>query len=170
MTCTFRILVIGLTFVFQGCFVGTQVNIKSDHLEYPVSYTKSFYTLDHTLVDSGHQVIDDFSFSFTKWGISKPLNIAGDEDISARLNHIIQEKNGDAIVALTISVKSAPVNGILVTARIISLWLGLVWTAVLITDQNEDYAIRAVGASTVYLFMPAAAEVTIRGKVVKIVP
>jgi hypothetical protein len=165
-----KILITWLAFVFQGCFVGTQVNMKSDHLEYPVSFTNSFYSLDHTLVDSGYQVIDDFSFSFTKWGISKPLNIAGDEDISARLNNIIQKKNGDAIVALAISVKSAPVNGILVITRILSLGLGLLWTAVLLTDQNTDYAIRAVGASVVYLFMPAATEVTIRGKVVKIVP
>jgi hypothetical protein len=170
MTSSFRILITGLTFVFQGCFVGTQVNIKSDHLEYPVSYTESFYTLDHTLVDSAYQIIEDFSFSFTKWGISRPLNIAGDEDISARLNNIIKEKNGDAIVALTISVKSAPVNGFLLTTRILSLGIGLLWVAVLVTDQNTNYAIRAASASAVYLFMPAATEVTIRGKVVKIVP
>ena len=159
----------GILLFTCGCYVGTKVYIKSDHLLYPVSYTKSFYTHDFDLIDSwDYKIIKHFSFSFTKWGISVPLNIGSEEEISEKLNQLIRDNSGDALVNLVVSVNSAPVNDVLMVPKIVSLCIGLVGIPLFISEPSGELAVLAAGAVVVYLFTPGAANIKIEGDIIKI--
>jgi hypothetical protein len=165
----FTYLLAGITVFYFGCYVGTTARVKSDHLEYPVSYTESFYTPDFNLVNSEHySTVKHFNLSFTKWGISPPLNIGSEEEISDRLNQVIRENDGDAAVRMVVSVNSTPVNDYLFIPKAISFAIGLVAIPLVITDPTKENAVLAASAIAVYLFTPGAATITLEGDVVRI--
>lgn len=152
-----------------ACSVGALVNIKADKIEHPVSHTNNFYAPNGTLIESdGYEIQKEFSFTFTKWGVSSVIDIEREEDISDELNDIISENDGDAIVDLTVSVANSPANGFTFFTKVTSLWGALIFTPLAIIDSSRDYAIIAAGSAIVYIFTPAAADIKIEGKVVKI--
>ena len=108
------------------------------------------------------------SFSFTKWGVSSVIDIEREEDISKELNNIIKKNNGDAIVDLTISVSNPPINGFTFFTKVMSLWGALIFTPLTIIEPSRDYAIIAASSIVLYIFTPAAADIKIEGKVVKL--
>ena len=159
----------GIAICNYGCYVGAKVHVKTDHLSYPVSYTESFYTHDLKLkARDDYKKIKHISFSFTKWGISAPLNISSDEDISERLNDVIKENEGDALVNVVVSVNSTPVNGVLMVPKSLGFIIGLVGIPLFISEPTGENAALAAGAIVVYLFTPGAATINIEGDIIKI--
>ena len=152
-----------------ACSVGALVNIKAENIEHPVSHTNNFYAPDGKLIASdGYEIKKEFSFTFTKWGISSVIDIEREEDISDELNDIISKNDGDAIVDITVSVANSPANGFTFFTKVTSLWGTIIFTPLAIIDSSRDYAIIAAGSAVVYIFTPAAADIKIEGKVVKI--
>jgi hypothetical protein len=162
--------VVAVCFVFiNGCSVGALVNVKAIDMDYPVSHTNNFYSKSDSLVKLNHyEVQNEFSFSFTKWGVAFPLDIKREEDISKKLNNIIEKNNGDAIVDLSVSVSNPAINGFTFFIKTISFWTALVATSLTIKESSGDHAIIATSSIALYLFTPAAADIKIEGKVVKL--
>ncbi len=163
--------VIIVCFLFINCCsVGALVNVKAADIKYPVSHTDNFYSKNDSLVElTQYEVQKKFSFSFTKWGVASLIDIERKEDISKELNNIIEKNNGDAIVDLSVSVSNPAINGFTFFIKTISFWTTLVATSIAISESSADPAIIAAGSTALYLFTPAAAEIKIEGKVVKIV-
>ena len=166
----FLTVITGILILNSGCYVGTKVRVKSDHLKYPVSYTSSFYTQDLELIDSVHYTVKDhFSLSFTKWGISMPLNIGSEEDISDRMNQLVRENSGDAIVNLVVSVNSTPINDVLLVPKSLGFLVGIIAIPGFFIEPTAENAAIAAGAIALYLFTPGAATITMEGDVVRII-
>lgn len=166
----FSIATVCSALLFISCSVGTKVQIKADQMEYPVSQSNSFYSADDqlTLTDN-YEILDDFSITFTKWGVSSIINIHSHEDISDRLNKIIEEQNGDAIIDMTISVYNPPVrNGLLLFAKTVALSAVLIATPITIIKPSRESVIIAGSSGLLYLFTPAAADIRVEGKVVRV--
>ncbi len=157
--------------IFAGCSVGTKVLVTADELEYPVSQTSSFYTPDGKLaVSENFEILEDFEFTFTKWGVSSVLNIDNQQDISSRLNAVIEEHNGSAITNLTISVYNPPVrNGLMLFVKTVSLTAALISIPVTAIEPSQEGAVIALSSSLIYLFTPAAADIKIEGTVVRFI-
>jgi hypothetical protein len=162
------VILICISLILNGCYVGARVNVTASHCDFPVSYTNNFYDSDYNLVGPGeYEIRAEFSLEFTKWGITSPLNIESEKDISDKLNYIIKENNADAIVDLQVSVSSSSLNGFFLFAKTISFWVALIAIPVLISDPSTDNAVVAAGSIVVYLFTPAVSHIKIEGKVVK---
>ncbi|MEX2603732.1 MAG: hypothetical protein WD361_06000 [Gracilimonas sp.] len=157
-------------YVLCGCSVGAQVSINAAHVNSPVSQTNSFYTQNDKLILTDHyEVVESFSHTFTKWGVSSIINIRNEEDISEKLNSIIAKHDGDGIVDLTISVNNPPfINGMMWFTKTVALTAALISIPATIIEPKRGYALTAAGSSVVYLFTPAAAEIKIEGKVVRL--
>lgn len=152
-----------------SCTVGLNTKIKASTLSAPVSLSETFYTNTFQIADSTNfQIIKSFSFEFTKWGISSPLNIGSDKDISEELNRIIIENGGDAITGLKISVNNSEINKVLLFPKVISLWVGVVAMSLIVSGEFADNAIVAVSAAIIFLFTPAKANIKVEGEVVKL--
>lgn len=154
---------------FVSCTVGLNTKIKANTLSAPVSFSETMYTNKMQIADSTKfQRINSFSFEFTKWGISTPLNIGSDKDISRELNQIITKNGGDAILDLKISVKNSGVNYFLLVPKVLSLWTGVVAISLLASGESADNAIVAASSVIIYLFTPAKANIKVQGVVVKL--
>ncbi|MGN8224483.1 hypothetical protein [Gracilimonas sp. BCB1] len=101
--------------LISGCSVGAKIAVSAFDVQYPVSQTSSFYDSQNQLkTEADYEPVKDFNFTFTKWGVSSMIEIRNSEDISNRLNNIIEKNGGDAIVDLQISVNNpAGKNGLL---------------------------------------------------------
>lgn len=155
----------------DGCTVGARVKLSAASVEFPVSQTNSFYTANnHLVLPTQYEVQREFSFTFTKWGVSSPVEIRSKADISDKLNAIIRQDNGDAIVDLTISVSNPPVrNGLLWFTKAMALWTALISIPLTIIEPKTTHAVIAASATAVYLFIPAAAVIKVEGKVVRVI-
>jgi len=152
-----------------GCSVGALVNVKAPEITHPVSHTDNFYTANGELIkDAQYKVLEPFSFTFTKWGVASIIDIERDADISDELNKLIKKNEGDAIVNLTVSVSNPPINGFTFFTKVVSLWGSLIFIPLTIAEPSRDYAIIAASSVVLYIFTPAAAEINVKGKVVKI--
>lgn len=155
--------------LLNSCSVGALVNLKAEHIEYPISHTSNFYALNDSLITQDqYTVLKDFSLSFTKWGVSSVIDIEREEDISGELNDLVRKNNGDAIVDLTVSAGNSPLNGLSFFTKIVSFWTALIATPLTIAEPSRDHAIIAGSAILLYVFTPAAAEIKLDGKVVKL--
>jgi hypothetical protein len=164
------VLLICCSLILNGCYVGARVNLTSSHCDFPVSYTNNFYDSEYNLVGiEDYEILEEFTYEFTKWGITSPLNIESEEDISKTLNDIIKKNNADAIVDLQVSVSSSALNGFFLFAKILSFWGVLVSTPLLIADPSTEYAVVAASSVIVYLFTPAASHIKVEGKLVKLI-
>jgi len=156
--------------LISSCSVGALVNIKAQEITHPVSHTDNFYSTDGNLITPNqYEVIEPFSFSFTKWGVSSIIDIEREADISDELNDLIEENNGDAIVNLIISVSDAPVNGLTFFTKALSFWGSLIFIPLTIAEPSSERAIIAASSVAVYIFTPAAADIKVEGKVIKII-
>jgi hypothetical protein len=165
----FLLLIIGCLIIFiNGCYVSARVNLQASQTDYPVSFSENLYNDKWELVSpSYYTVIDEFSFSFTKWSLTFPINTTSNEDISQQLDEIIKRNNGDGIVGLKITAEESPVNSLTLVTKIFSL-LGLLGgTLALISDGSQDALILTTASLAIYLLSPAAANITVEGKVVK---
>lgn len=163
------LIFVNIVFIISNCSVGVLVNVKAPDIEYPVSHTDNFIAADGGIIDNTqYKIQKEFSFSTTKWGVSSIIDIEREEDISNELNKIIRKNNGDAIVDLTVSVSNPPVNGLTFFTKVVSLWGALIFTPLTIIEPSRDRAIIAASSIVLYMFTPAAAEIKIEGKVVKL--
>ncbi|MCK5033501.1 MAG: hypothetical protein KAS18_07700 [Calditrichia bacterium] len=161
------ILICG-SLILNGCYVGARVNLTASHCEFPVSYTDNYYDSDYNLVSpEEYEIQEGFILEFTKWGITSPLNIEGEEDISKILNDVIKKNNADAIIDLQVSVSSSPLNGFFLFTKVISLWVAMIAPPVYLSDPSTDNAVIALSSIAVYLFTPAVSHIKVEGKVVK---
>jgi hypothetical protein len=160
-------LSISFSLILSGCYVGSRVTVEASDCDFPVSFTESLYDSDYNLIgEEDYEIKKEFSFNFSKWGTSWPLNIESDKDISKKLNDIIIKNGGDAIVDLQVSVSSSDVNGFFLFTKVISLWGAIIGTSVLISDGSGEAGLVAASSIAVYLLSPAAANVKVEGKVV----
>jgi len=156
--------------ILNGCYVGARVNLTASHCDFPVSYTETFHDGNLNLVDQEeYEIVEEFKYEFTKWGITSPINIESEEDISKILNDRIKINNADAIVNLQVSVSSPGYNGFFLFTKVISLWLSAIAPAVYISDPSTENAVVALSSIAVYLFTPAASHIKVEGKVVEII-
>lgn len=160
----------GILFL-NGCSVGATVAVSGKKVHYPVSYTDSFYSSDNQLVlSSEYEVLKDFSFTFTKWGVSSWIEIRNSEDISNRLNNIIENENGDAITNLKISVNNPPGrNGFLWFTKAITITSSTLFTFLAISDSEHrpEFTAIAAGSALAALFTPAAVDIKVEGTVIQ---
>lgn len=162
------LLVISIS--LNSCSVGALVNIKAPEITHPVSHTNNFYTRAGELITHNqYEVIKSFSFSFTKWGVSSVIEIEREADISDDLNDLISDNNGDAIVELTISVGNSPANGFTFFTKMVSFWGSLIFIPLAIIETSSEYAVIGASSAVLYIFTPAAADINVKGKVVKII-
>ena len=155
--------------VFGGCSVGTKVTVNAPDVSYPVSQTSSFYAPNDELIAEGdYELLDTFSLTFRKWGVTGVINIKSEADISARLDEIIQEQGGDAIVDLKISVHSPNLNSFLWFTKVVAFMTAIIATPITLAEPSPTGAYVSSGSALVYLFTPAAADIKIDGRVVKL--
>jgi hypothetical protein len=151
----------------MGCSVGTRVSIESNRLEYPVSQSSSVYISDGEILKANdYELIADFSYRFKKWGISS-LGIDSGIDISDQLNSIIEEKGGDAIVNLDISMRNTAKNSFMLVLKSTAFIVSIAATAITFADPSAEASLIAAGSLATYLFTPANVDIEIRGTVVK---
>ena len=152
-----------------ACTVGLNTKIKASNLSVPVSFSNTFHTKTFHIADSTNFLeIKSFTLEFTKWGISSPLNIGSDRDISKELNKLIIENQADAITGLKISVNNSEINQVLLFPKVISLWVGIAAMALLASGESADNALVAAGAAIIYLFTPAKTNIKVEGMVVRL--
>ena len=143
--------------------------MKAPEITHPVSHTDNFYNNEGQLITAKHyEVIKPFSFSFTKWGVSSIIDIEREADISDELNDLMDKNKGDAIVDLVISVSDAPINGLTFFTKVVSFWGSLIFIPLTIADPTNEKAVIAASSLVVYIFTPAAADVKVEGKVIRI--
>jgi hypothetical protein len=153
-----------------GCSVGATVNLEAPTVGYPVSMTSSFHTSDHRLVVPGrYEVLDRFSFTFTKWGVASDITIEGDEDLSTRLDAIVERHGGDAIVDMRISVRNPARNGFLLMVKSVAIASTLITVPLFVISPDLTTGLVALGSIGVYAFTPAAALIRVDGTVVRMV-
>ena len=154
-----------------GCSVGATVTVSAQKVQYPVSFTDSFYSPDNQLVLRGeYEALKDFSFTFTKWGVSSWIEIRNSEDISKRLNNIIENENGNAITNLRISINNPPgKNGLLWFLKAITITSSALFTFLALSDSDHqlEYVNIAAGSVLVALFTPAAVNIKVEGTVIQ---
>lgn len=155
----------------SGCSVGASVAVNAKKVEYPVSFTDSFYSSDNQLILNGeYESLKDFSFTFTKWGVSSWIEIRNSEDISNRLNKIIENENGDAITNLKISIKNPPVrNGVLWFTKAVAITSSALFTVMAVSDSDRrgGYTAIAAGSTLAALFTPATVDIKVEGTVIQ---
>jgi predicted acylesterase/phospholipase RssA len=158
--------------LLSGCSVGATVAVTAKEVDHPVSYTNSFYSSDDELVLSNdYEELNNFSFTFTKWGVSSWIEIRNSEDISNRLNKIIEKENGDAITNLKISINNpSGKNGLLWFSKVITISASALFTFLAIADDEHrpEFAAIAAGSTLAALFTPAAVDIKVEGTVVKL--
>lgn len=156
--------------LFSGCSVGAKITVTASEIEHPVSQTSSFYNQqDQLLTEEQYETIKNFDFTFTKWGVSSLIEIENSEDISKRLNRIIEKNNGDAIVNLRISVNNpAGKNGLLWFSKTITTTASVLFSFLAISDPKPEFTAIAAGSTAAALFTPAAADIRVQGTVVRI--
>ena len=131
----------------SGCSVGAKINIEAQNLDYPVSQSTSIYTpTGEFIYPDNYELISDFSYNFKKWGISS-INIQSTEDISDQLNEIIEEKGGDAIVNLEISMRNTGTNSFMVFIKSVALMGSIIATGVTVS-QPTTFTATAVASAT----------------------
>lgn len=156
-----------------GCSVGATIAVSAKKVHYPVSYTDSFYSPDNQLVLPGeYEALKDFSFTFTKWGVSSLIEIRNSEDISDRLNKIIENENenGDAITNLRISINNPPGrNGLLWFSKALTITSSALFTFLAISDSEHrpEFTAIAAGSALTALFTPAAVDIKVEGTVIQ---
>lgn len=155
--------------ILNGCSVGSKIIVSAREVQYPVSYTNSFYDHQNRLIEAGdYSNVHELNFRFTKWGVHSLIEIQNSEDISNRLNAIIEQYDGDAIVNLSISVNNpSGKNGLMWVSKTISIASSGLFALLAITDPNPEYTAVAVGSGLVSLFIPGAAEIKIEGTVIR---
>ena len=152
-----------------GCTVGAKVGIHASTVEYPVSQSSSFYSPEGELIISdNYELLEPFSFNFKKWGVSSVFEIKTSADISQRLNHIIEEQGGDAIVDLTISVRNTTSNSFMLFLKSSAFITALITTPLTISEPKPVRAAVATGSLLSYLFMPGNADIKIEGTVIRL--
>ena len=157
------------TLFLTGCSVGALVKVKAPQLLYPVSHTDSFYSANGILIQKNqYKVNKEFSFSITRWGVALPFDIERSADISKELSRIIERNKGDAIIDLKVSVSNPPINGFMLFVKTVSFWTALAGAVLTITEPSPSNAFIAAGSVLLYMFTPAAADISFAGKVVQI--
>lgn len=173
-TTSFKSVSIGVLILtstlISGCSVGAKIAVSASDVQYPVSQTSSFYDTQNRLITKGdYEPIKDFNFMFTKWGVSSMIEIKNSEDISERLNKIIEKHNGDAIVNLRISVNNpGGKNGLLWFSKTLTTTASVLFTFLAISDPQPEFTAIAVSSTGIALFTPAAADIKVAGTVVRI--
>jgi hypothetical protein len=158
-----------LLLTISGCSVGSKVNLKAENLNYPVSQSSSIYLPNGEFINQdNYELITDFSYNFRKWGIST-VNIQSTEDISDQLNSIIQEKGGDGIVNLDISMRNTGTNSMMVFVKSVALIGSVIATAVTFSQPSAESTAFAGGSILTYIFTPANVDIEISGTVVKFI-
>lgn len=155
----------------SGCSVGATVAVNAKKVQYPVSFTDSFYSSDNQLILNGeYDALKDFSFTFTKWGVSSLIEIKNSEDISNRLNEIIENENGNAITNLKISINNPPGrNGLLWFSKAVTITLSVIFTVMVMSESERvgRYSAIAAGSAFAALFTPAAVDIKVEGTVIQ---
>lgn len=156
--------------LISGCSVGAKITVSASDVQYPISQTGSFYDSQNQLkTEAEYEPIKDFNFTFTKWGISSMIEIKNSEDISNRLNNIIEKNGGDAIVDLRISVHNpAGKNGLLWFSKTLTTTASVLFTFLAISDPQPEFTAIAVSSTGIALFTPAAADIKVAGTIVRI--
>lgn len=155
--------------ILSGCSVGAKVTVSARQMLYPVSFTDSFYNEDNTLItEDSYEALHDFDLSFTKWGVSSVIELRSNEDISARLNSLIDEYGGDAIVGFKLSVNNPSVkNSFLWIFKSIAIGSTAFFTYSALNESNLGFGAVAIGSAALAVFMPATAEINLQGTVVR---
>ena len=166
----FLIVILSAGFIFSGCSVGAKITVSASEVNYPVSHTASFYAQgDNLITDNSYETLKKFDFTFTKWGVSSLIEIKNSEDISRRLNKIIENNNGDAIVNLRVSVNNpSGKNGLLWFSKTLAIGSSALFTFLAISDPKPEFTAIAIGSTGAALFTPAAADIKVEGTVVRI--
>jgi outer membrane murein-binding lipoprotein Lpp len=154
----------------SGCSVGAKIAVSASDVQYPVSQTNSFYSQhNHLITEDQYEALKEFGFTFTKWGVSSMVELKNSEDISNRLNKIIEKHDGDAIVNLRISVNNPTgKNGLLWFSKTLTVTSSVLFTFLAISDPQPEFTAIAIGSTVVALFTPAAADILVEGTVVRI--
>ncbi|WP_421775035.1 hypothetical protein [Gracilimonas sp.] len=162
------LLIVGL--LISGCSVGAKIAVSAYDVQHPVSQTGSFYDSQNLLkTEADYEPVKDFNFTFTKWDVSSIIEIKNSEDISNRLNKIIEKHDGDAIVNLRISVHNpAGKNGLLWFSKTLTTTASVLFTFLAISDPQPEFTAIAVSSTGIALFTPAAADIKVAGTVVRI--
>lgn len=164
MKTSFLLLLGVLTSLSALACVGASATIKADRLRYPVSLSTGIYDDRLRLLAPGdYQVVDEFSFTIRKWGIFwSVLTFGENEDISRRLNQIVREKEGDAIIDLTFTTINSDLNFLLQYASVAAVGI----TAYSNLQQNPRFAPIVIAFGSTFL-IPGAIDVYVEGKVVR---
>jgi len=163
------IYILSSSILFFACTVGLNTKIKASNLSAPVSFGETFHTKTYQIADSTNFLpFKSFTLEFTTWGISSPLNIGSDRDISKELNKLMIENQADAIKGLKFSVNNSEINQVLLLPKVISLWVGIAAISLLASGESADNALVAAGAAIIYLFTPAKVNIKIEGMLVKL--
>ncbi len=158
-----------LLITLSGCSVGAKVNIEAENLDFPVSQSTALYIPSGEFIyPEDYELITDFSYNFKKWGNST-IKIQSTEDISDQLNEIIEEKGGDAIVNLEISMRNTGTNSFMVFVKSVALMGSIIATGVTISQPSTEGAAFAGGSILAYIFTPANIDIEIKGTVVRFI-
>jgi len=100
--------------LFFGCGGGKMI-ITANDLKYPVSASNSVFDNENSIISKNIDLSENpdtssyFEFSVSKSTIAWTLiPLSKDPDISEKLNSIIEEKNGDAIINLQVYTTQNP--------------------------------------------------------------
>ena len=155
---------------FAGCYVGARFDLEAPNLEYPASMSQSVHNEElQVLAPGDYEEVNRFTLSFTGWSIGFPLSPNPKKDISDRLNEIVKEKGGDAIVGLAFTVGNNPLNGATMVVKGIS-WVTFVASTLALIGNDPNKSGMAITASVslaAILLLPTAGDFTVSGTVVK---
>jgi len=97
------IIIFSFVICFPGCS-GAKMTMTATKLDYPVSTTQGIYDPNYKLLsEEDYESLGKFEFGISKWSMFWTLiPLTKDPDVSDKLNSIIKEKGGDAVVNLQI--------------------------------------------------------------------
>jgi len=166
-----RVFAIGLLtgcLLLGGCSVGAKLHVDAPDVTYPVSFTSGYYDRTGAHVTSNmYEEVESFSFSFRRVGVSSVVDIERRENLSSRLDALIEEHNGDAIVNLEVSVNNPGVNSGLLFVKSVSIMVALVTIPATIAQPGTGLATAATVSTVLSFFTPGIVEARIDGVVVR---
>jgi hypothetical protein len=164
------LIAVSLVFLIPGCWAGVSSNITANEVEYPVSFSETFHDRSlKVIVQEDYEEVATFSFTFTKWGATTPIRLESSEDISARLNRIVREHDGDAVVNLSIAIQPHALNGVFLVMKVVG-YIGM-FVGVVELFWGNNPALGAgltVGFGSIALLMPTAINIKVQGTVVRV--
>lgn len=83
--------------------------MKADKLDCAVSTTQGLYDSNYKLLsEEDYQKVGNFQFDVSRWTIFwSIIPLSSNPDISERINRIVKEKGGDAVINLQVTVSGA---------------------------------------------------------------